>query len=85
MRISKRSKIRQVLRETGGLTVSELSKRVGYSDSKSALTALKSMPDTYIDRWNTDKQRWSAVWCVVDVPPDCPRPDRKGKKHDNGN
>jgi len=39
---------------------------------------LKNMPDTYIDRWveRTERGRgkWTAVWCIVIPPLDCPQP-----------
>jgi hypothetical protein len=39
---------------------------------------LKNMPDTYIDRWvkKTERGRgkWTAVWCIVIPPLDCPQP-----------
>jgi hypothetical protein len=46
---------------------------------------LRSMPDAYIDRWQTrgDKKYLSAVWCVVEVPEHCPRPEKSGTKHLN--
>ena len=39
-------------------------------------TALKNMPDTYIDRWIKSGKNGSyfPVWCVVVPPADCPRP-----------
>jgi hypothetical protein len=37
------------------------------------------MPDVYIDRWLVAKQqkREQAVWVAVEVPENCPRPERK--------
>jgi len=36
------------------------------------------MPDSYIDRWSgPHRGQWAAVWCVVEVPEDCPKPDEK--------
>ena len=37
------------------------------------------MPDVYIDRWHVAKQqkREEAVWVAVEVPENCPRPERK--------
>lgn len=41
--------------------------------------SLVLMGDAYIDRWAprqiTGKVVWEPVWCVVEVPEDCPRPD----------
>lgn len=43
---------------------------------------LQGMHDTYIDRWVMERQTvsntYSAVWCIVTPPPDCPRPNKKG-------
>ena len=34
------------------------------------------MPDSYIDRWTgPHRGQWAAVWCVVEVPENCPKPD----------
>jgi len=40
---------------------------------------LKTMPDAYIDRWFTTgrKKYYSAVWCVVVPPANCPKPNQK--------
>lgn len=36
------------------------------------------MPDAYIDRWDTSGAgAHSAVWMVVAVPENCPRPTSK--------
>jgi hypothetical protein len=41
------------------------------------------MPDVYIDRWLGARQgaREEAVWiwCSLEVPEDCPKPERKIK------
>lgn len=37
--------------------------------------ALKDMPDTYIDRWDTSGKQPAAVWIAVIPPEDCPRPE----------
>jgi hypothetical protein len=41
--------------------------------------SLKCMPDAYIDRWfATGRNRYySAVWCVVVPPENCPKPNQK--------
>jgi hypothetical protein len=40
--------------------------------------ALKRMPDTYIDRWAEPKRgQYVAVWCVLKVPADCPKPRKR--------
>ena len=40
------------------------------------LTALRKMPDTYIDRWTPVQHTHAAVWAVVEVPEDCPAPTK---------
>lgn len=75
--------IRSVLREEpDGLTAAELAHRV-MSTPTSVNNSLRAMPDTYIDRWAKfgHQQPYSAVWCIVDVPEDCPHPT-KGQKAD---
>lgn len=75
MRKSNQIQIRQMLRLfPDGMTALELSKQIGVG-TESITPSLKAMPDAYIDRW-TKKSRgpYAAVWCVVDVPPHCPRP-----------
>jgi hypothetical protein len=37
--------------------------------------ALKDMPDTYIDRWDTSGKQIAAVWVAVVPPEDCPKPE----------
>jgi len=71
--------IREILKKhPDGLTVNELCSFTGIRDSN-ILRSLKSMPDVYIDRWSIARQqkREEAVWCVVEVPEHCPRPERK--------
>jgi hypothetical protein len=47
----------------------------------STYNALRTMPDTYIDRWTEAKQSQpsQAVWCAVVPPEDCPKPTPKVK------
>lgn len=67
--------IRALLRDnTDGLTCVEIAARVGAAPEV-AYNALRRMPDAYIDRWNLPKP-YTAVWCVVVPPPNCPRPER---------
>jgi len=71
--------IREILRQhPDGLSVLELSGRVALP-TNSVLAALKCMPDAYIDRWFTTgrKKYYSAVWCVVVPPANCPKPNQK--------
>ena len=66
--------IRSLLRKSpDGLTVRELMAATGNRQSYT-LTALRKMPDTYIDRWTPVRNTHAAVWAVVEVPEDCPAP-----------
>lgn len=82
MRPSHHPRIRQLLRAEGdGLTVVEISRALAILPN-SADAALRTMPDTYIDRWLVNGQRGgaAAVWCAAEVPANCPRPATKGAK-----
>lgn len=71
--------IRELLKKhPDGLTVNELVEFTKIRGSN-ILRSLKSMPDVYIDRWIVAKQqrREQAVWMVIEVPENCPRPERK--------
>ena len=63
-----------------GASATEIAEATG-GDRSAVLRALKqSMPDAYIDRWNrvphgVGRSKYEAVWDVVRVPPNCPRPD----------
>lgn len=68
--------IRSLLRKSpDGLTVRELVAATGNRQSYT-LTALRKMPDTYIDRWTPVRNTYAAVWAVVEVPEDCPAPTK---------
>ena len=68
-------KIRDLLKNSEGLTTRQLQYRLGV-DQRTLCKSLKSMPDSYIDRWSgPHRGQWAAVWCVVEVPEDCPKPD----------
>ena len=76
--------VRAVLRQhPDGLTSTQLHSLIEAPEGRMR-AVLQSMPDAYIDRWQTrgTQKYLSAVWCVVDVPENCPRPDRSknGKK-----
>lgn len=76
MRKSNQAAIRTLLREhDDGLTVSQLTDLMG-SNKNSVNASLKCMPDAYIDRWQTAGRQkyYSAVWCVVVPPENCPKP-----------
>ena len=68
-------KIRDLLKDSDGLTTKQLQYRLEV-DQRTLCKSLKSMPDSYIDRWSgPHRGQWAAVWCVVEVPEDCPKPD----------
>jgi hypothetical protein len=58
-----------------GLTVSELVERTE-KERRAIDKALLDMPDAYIDRWTTNRKQWTAVWCVIAPPQNCPKPTR---------
>lgn len=71
--------IRELLKKNpDGLSIKEMSSVTKLLPA-GILKSLKGMPDVYIDRWTVGKQqkREEAVWCVVEIPEDCPRPERK--------
>jgi hypothetical protein len=76
---SRHPEIRALLREhEDGMTVDELALILRVDMSNAVRTALKQMPDAYIDRWQKTKQGpCTAVWCVVMPPENCPRPSGK--------
>ena len=75
MRTSTAKAVRDLLRANpDGLTKREMNAILQRTDANLG-RVLKTMPDTYIDRW-VERTRWSmaAVWCVVVPPPNCPKP-----------
>ena len=75
---SKHDLVRKVLRDSeDGLTVKQIMDLSQvHTDSLSRI--LQTMPDAYIDRWSGPTQgQYSAVWCVVVPPENCPRPTRE--------
>lgn len=72
-----RAEIRALLRaHPEGMTTRDLVVTTKASD-KSVRHSLGSMPDAYIDRWEFPRQGpLAAVYCVVEVPENCPRPER---------
>lgn len=64
-------RIREQLRASDGMTVRQLSDALAIEERHIRHHLSKTMPDAYIDRWTESSH---AVWCVVEVPPHCPRP-----------
>lgn len=80
MRTSYAKSIRQMLRDNpDGLDVETIASAL-HMDKDSVRRALQGMPDAYIDRWIGTRYPFSAIWCSVPVPPNCPHPARKEKK-----
>lgn len=70
-----RHELRELLRaHPDGLTILEMMK-VTAAGEHSVRQALTKMPDAYIDRWVPRSGMPAAVWCVVEVPENCPRPE----------
>lgn len=43
-------------------------------------TALRAMPDIYVDRWRIGKRgQYEKVWVAVHIPEDCPHPRERQK------
>jgi hypothetical protein len=73
--------IRELLKAfPDGLSVQNICEKTGITQ-RSARPTLKKMADCYIDRWTAGGRREppTAIWCIVDVPENCPRP-RKQKE-----
>jgi len=64
-----------------GLTVSEIAERIEKPLSPIS-RALKEMPDAYVDRWVAHRKQWTAVWCVIVPPENCPKPTRSPERKD---
>lgn len=72
---SVQTRVRALLRESDGLTIAELVRLTG-ANKEGVRSAIKAMPDTYIDRWApAHNNLWAAVYCVVVPPEDCPKPE----------
>ena len=73
--IANHKRIRALLNECDGCTAREITEALGV-DKRSIARSLKTMPDCYIDRWVGPKRgQWTAVYCAVPVPEDCPKPE----------
>ena len=70
--------IRAALRQApDGLTVTEIAKEKRLKP-QNVLTAVKAMPDVYVDRWIPAKKgckQWTAIYIAVEVPENAPMPD----------
>ena len=71
--------VRAALRQCpDGLTTAQIH-AITQAPQHTISNLLRTMPDAYIDRWQTrgTQNYMSAVWCVVVPPPNCPKPERK--------
>lgn len=57
-----------------GLTVKEIQTAVEARSGRVIEVALSRMYAAYIDRWVDNGKRMVPVYCLVDVPDDCPEP-----------
>ena len=74
--------IRELLkRHPDGLKSSDIAKFTGI-DFRSVNKSLESVFGVYIDRWEnaTYRNTLAAVWVVVDVPANCPKPEHTGRR-----
>jgi len=74
--------IRDTLKQhPDGLKSSEIAKITGI-DNRVVNKALESVFGVYIDRWEKSALRntLAAIWVVVDVPDNCPKPNYTGRR-----
>ena len=74
--------IRDLLkRHPDGLKASDIAKFTGI-DVRSVNKSLESVFGVYIDRWekSTYRNTLAAIWVVVDVPDNCPKPENTGRR-----
>lgn len=71
----RQKKIRTILRSRpNGMTPNEIAEATGLHVAN-VRTAVKAMPDVYIDRWRMGKRgQFEKVLMAVQVPEDCPHP-----------
>jgi hypothetical protein len=75
MKPVRQRKIRTLLRSRPhGMTPNEIAEVTGIHVAN-VRTALRAMPDVYVDRWRMGKRgQFEKVWAAVYVPDDCPHP-----------
>lgn len=76
MKKSNHERLRKLLRgHPLGMTISQMLEAVPELCDGSMRRSLETMPDAYIVRWTGPvRGQWVAVWRVVDVPPNAPKP-----------
>ena len=74
--------IRDLLKQhSDGLKSSEIAKITGI-DKRVVNKALECVFGVYVDRWekSTYRNTLAAIWVVVDVPENCPKPENTGRR-----
>jgi hypothetical protein len=75
--------IRDLLkRHPDGLKASDIAKLTGI-EVRSVNKSLEGVFGVYIDRWElaTYRNTLAAIWVVVDVPENCPKPNNIGRRN----
>ena len=74
--------IRDTLKQhPDGLKSSDISRLTGI-DYRVVNKALEGVFGVYVDRWekSTHHNTLAAIWVVVDVPENCPKPENMGRR-----
>ena len=74
--------IRTLLKQhPDGLKSSDIAKFTGI-DNRSVNKSLENVFGVYVDRWEKSAYRntLAAIWVVVDVPENCPKPENVGRR-----
>ena len=75
--------VRKLLKEfPDGLSTKEISEKTSMAQD-TLYRVLHNMPDTYIDRWVYLRKYGgapTAIWCIVEVPENCPRQQKSAKR-----
>lgn len=76
MNQSEKKVLAALLEHSDGLTLSQLHRLAKTSSLRYTALAVESLFGVYIDRWEwSDKAMdYDPVYCVVDVPENCPKP-----------
>lgn len=75
--------IRELLKQhPDGLKSSDIARLTGI-DKRVVNKALESVFGVYVDRWEnaTYRNTLAAIWVVVDVPENCPKPANIGRRN----
>lgn len=85
MKPVRQERVRKLLRDNPvGMTPLEIAEETGMHPAN-VRTALRAMPDCYVDRWRPGKRgQFEKVWVAVPVPEDCPHPRDKVFKGGRG-